>query len=110
MPPPQNEFDGAQRILKKYYRALVKRMADEIIEHKEDFESSGFGGQAEDILEKYGLQLHRLCIVFSNLHQFASEKPEGKEPLGKDDFRCFGCGGVIRRQDEACPLCGWTWK
>ena len=33
--------DGAQRILKKYYRELVKRMAEEIIEHKDDFESLG---------------------------------------------------------------------
>src|SRR5436190_12391036 len=28
MGTPENEFDGAQRILKKYYRALVKRMAE----------------------------------------------------------------------------------
>ena len=111
MGPPQNEFDGAQRVLKKYYRTLVKRLADEIIEHREDFESPGFGTEAENILEKYGLQLHRLHIVFSNLDQFAfREKPEGKEPLGKDEFRCFGCGAVIRREDESCQLCGWTWK
>ena len=42
MSTPQNEFDGAQRILKKYYRALVKRMAEEIIEHSEDFETPLF--------------------------------------------------------------------
>lgn len=108
---PQNEFDGAQRILKKYYSALVKQMAEEIIEHREDFESSGFGNQAEDIIEKYANQLNRLCPVFANLTQFAfREKPKGTEPLTKDEFRCFGCGGVIRREDERCGICGWSWK
>lgn len=108
---PQNEFDGAQRILKKFYRELAKRMADEIIEHKEDFESPSFGNQADDILERYSQQLCRLSTVFSNLNQFASrEKPRSTESLGKDDFRCFGCGSVIRREDEACRICGWSWK
>ena len=108
---PKNEFDGAQRILKKYYSELVKRMAEEIVEHREDFESPGFDSHADEIIEKYAVQLHRLCPVFSNLSQFAfREKPEGKEPLSKDEFRCFGCGSVIRRDDNQCRVCGWTWK
>jgi len=111
MPGPQNEFDAAQRILKKYYRELVTRMAEEIIEHKEDFESPGFGSHADEIIEKYAIQLNRLCPVFSNLGQFAfREKPKGSEPLGKEDFRCFGCGGVIAPEDQVCRACGWTWK
>jgi hypothetical protein len=111
MSVPQNEFDGAQCILKKYYRGLMKRMAEEIIEHGEDFESENFGSQADEIIERYASQLHRLCTVFTNIDQFAfREKPKGTEPLSKDEFRCFGCGGVIRREDQACKLCGWTWK
>ena len=111
MSTPQNEYDSAQRILKKYYRGLVKRMAEEIIEHHEDFESEGFGNQADDVIERYASQLHRLCIVFSNVNQFAFlDKPHGSEPLGKDDFRCFGCGNLIRREDQACKVCGWSWK
>jgi hypothetical protein len=109
--PPLNEFDGAQRILQKYYRALVRQMAEEIIEHKEDFESPGFGSQAESIIEKYANKLDRLCPVSSNLRQFAfREKPQGEEPLTKDDFRCFSCGGVIRRNENSCRICGWTWR
>jgi hypothetical protein len=108
---PKNEFDGAQRILKKYYGELVKQMAEEIIEHGEDFESPGFGSHGDEIIEKYAVQLHRLYSVFSNLSAFAfREKPEGKEALSKDEFRCFGCGGVIHREDDKCKLCGWTWK
>jgi hypothetical protein len=47
MSTPQNEFDRAQFILTKYYRELVKRMAEGIIEHREDF----FGSQAGEITE-----------------------------------------------------------
>jgi hypothetical protein len=38
------------------------------------------------------------------------EMPTGTEPFGKDEFRCLGCGGVIRREDKACRICGWSWK
>jgi hypothetical protein len=111
MAMPQNEFDEAQRVLKKYYGELVKQMAEEIVQHREDFESSGFGSKADDIVEKYAQQLHRVSTVFYNLRQFAfREKPQGKEPLTKDEFRCFSCGGVIRKMDEVCRICGWSWK
>jgi hypothetical protein len=111
MNAPQNEFDGAQRVLKIYYRELAKQMAEEIIERKEDFESPGFASQADEIVEKYALKLHQLCHVFSALGQFAfRDKPEAKEPLGKGEFRCFGCGGVTRQNDQSCRTCGWSWK
>jgi hypothetical protein len=111
MATPKSEFDEAQRVLKKYYNELVKQMAEEIIQHREDFESQGFGSQADDIVEKYAQQLHKLSTVFYNLSQFSfREKPNGKVPLSKDEFRCFSCGSVIRRIDEFCQVCRWTWK
>jgi rRNA maturation endonuclease Nob1 len=30
--------------------------------------------------------------------------------LAKEEFRCFGCGGVIKATDQFCPICGWSWK
>jgi rubrerythrin len=108
---PKNEFDGALAILKTYHRGLVRQLAEEIIERREDFESPGCLGPAENIIDKYAHQLHRLCEVYSNLNKFAfREKPQGAEALAKDEFRCFSCGGVIRQADQSCPLCGWTWK
>jgi rubrerythrin len=71
-----------------------------------------------DLLENALISL-RLAIedfsspdaVFSNLSQFEfREKPQGTQPLSKDEFRCFGCGGAIKYEDESCPLCGWSWK
>ena len=86
-------------------------MAEEIIEHCEDFASPGFGSQAEDIIEKHGRKLYSVGLTFCNLSQFVTrEKPQGKEPLTKDEFRCFGCGSVIRKEDQSCRVCGWSWK
>lgn len=51
MATPQNDFDGAQIILKKYYSALIQQMAEEIFEHREDFESPGINNQAGEIIE-----------------------------------------------------------
>ena len=111
MSAPQNEFDGAQRIVQKYYRELVKRIAEDIIQNQEDFESHGYASKADEIIDRHAMQLYRVCQVFSALNHFAfREKPQGKEPLAKDEFRCFGCGGVIRQLDQRCSLCGWTWK
>jgi len=48
---------------------------------------------------------------FSHLNRFApKEKPDGQRPSGKDDFRCFGCSEVIKKDDEVCSSCGWTWR
>lgn len=107
---PKNEFDGARLILSRYYRGLMRQLAGEIITRREDFESPGFCGQAENIIEKYARQLRQLGRVYSKLDEFARAKPEGTEVLAKDEFRCFNCGCVIRQADQSCPLCGWTWK
>jgi len=66
---------------------------------------------ADDLIERYSYRFSRLSTVYTNLARFvSSETPRGQQPLGKDEFRCFGCGGVIRREDADCGLCGWTWK
>ncbi len=107
---PKREFHEALRILNRYYDEVAKQMADEIIEHAEDFESPGVG-QAEAVVEKYALRLRELGCVYSILRWAAfRKKPEASEPIGKNEFRCFGCGAVIHSDDQACPVCGWTWK
>jgi ATP-dependent Clp protease ATP-binding subunit ClpA len=73
-------------------------------------------GVAPRVLKQLGVdadktRLEILKELEPNFNQFASqEKPQGTEPLGKDDFRCFGCGGVIHREDQTCPKCGWSWR
>ena len=107
---PQNEFEGACGILKEYHRTLVQQLADEIVQ-KGDYFTLLPLGDADDLIERYSWRFSRLSTVYTNLARFvSSEKPQGNEPLGRDDFRCFSCGGVIRRDDTDCNLCGWTWK
>jgi hypothetical protein len=46
-------------VLNEHYTVLADQMAQEILEHKEDFESGGFGGDAENIVEKYARRIQR---------------------------------------------------
>ena len=107
---PQRKLDEAHKVLKVYYRDLVHRMAEEILENKEAFESDEFSNKADDLLEKYSKRFYAVCMTYSNLSQFVNRiKPYGTEPISKNEFRCFACGSVIRREDESCRVCGWRW-
>ena len=111
MSTPETPLQKALVILNDYYKVLADKIAAEIVEHREDFESPGFGSQADDILEKHSRHIQQLASIYSVLRWKAYyKKPVGKTPLGKDDFRCFGCGGVIHANEEACSICGWTWR
>jgi hypothetical protein len=111
MSTPTSEHQEALVVLRKYYDTLAKKIANEIIEHREDFESPGFGSQAVEIIEKHACHLSQLGTVYSMLRWKAyQKKPEGKVPLGKNEFRCFGCGAVVLSNEEACSICGWTWR
>jgi len=106
-----NEFETALKILKNYYSKLVREISTEIIQNRDSFENDDMVfKQAESILERHSAKLYQLSTVFSNLRQFLrTELPKGEQPAGKDEFRCFGCGAVIRRNQKECAVCGWTW-
>jgi hypothetical protein len=107
---PRKEFRDAVGVLNRYYNDLAGQMAEEIIEHAEDFDLPGIG-QADSVIEKYARRLYELGAVYGFLRWAAfRQKPQGKEPLARDEFRCFGCGAVIRKDDQACQACGWTWR
>ena len=107
--PPKNLTD-AVKVLNDYFGVLSQRIAEEITQHKQDFTPTGTD-QAEVILDKYAKQVQRLNTVYGMLRGEAYPgRPEGLEPLAKDEFRCFGCGGVIKPTDQFCPVCGWSWK
>src|SRR5437879_3184869 len=103
-------MNRAMNVLRTYYRKLAEDIAQDVIDHEADFSSPGFG-EAENLMERQSRRLCDLSQVFHHLSRYApSKKPVGKEPLAKNEFRCFGCGGVVREKDEACTTCGWTWK
>jgi len=112
MSDPKPKLREALKVLNDYYAVLAKQIADEVVEHKEDFSEEAFG-QAENIIEKYARQVNELGVIYGVLRWEAwmdKDKPEGREPLARDEFRCFGCGEVIESKDSACKLCGWTWR
>jgi hypothetical protein len=67
-----NKFLQAANILGVYYRALVDRLADEIIENREDFEAS-YPGTAEEIVDRYGLRLFHLGQLQMHLMQHGGQ-------------------------------------
>ena len=106
----ESKREQARQILAKYHAALKERMFNDVIDHAAEFENP-FPTTAEDLILRYGAQYHYFCALYSACRPpLPDKKPAGKEPLGKEDFRCFSCGGVIRPKDEACQTCGWTWK
>ena len=107
------QLEEAFQILSRYERSLMQKMAAEIVESKEDFDSP-FVGSAEQLIDKYYHLLSCLCRIRSGLYAYLPKdqpRPAGKadKPLSKDEFRCFRCRSIISAQAEACPECGWTW-
>ena len=103
------KIQRAANILRNYYRKLAEEISQDVLDHADDFDTSAFG-ETDTLLERHSRRLCDLSQVFAHLQRFVpKKKPEGKEPLGKGEFRCFGCGGVIKEHDEACGSCGWSW-
>ena len=109
MPITHDEYEGALKVLTKYYRNLMGEIVTDVLLNKEEFEKGAFG-RAEEIVDNHYTRLAHLGCLHANIRQWCSQKPKGTQPLGKEEFRCFGCGGVIQKDDDACKLCGWTWR
>jgi hypothetical protein len=108
---PQPRLREAVRVLHQYHGVLARQIADEIADNTGSF-GTPFG-QAENMLTKYATQIHELAEVYRLLRFEAwmdADKPQGREPLAKEEFRCFGCGEVIDARESACKLCGWSWR
>jgi hypothetical protein len=105
--PSDKQIQEAFQILGRYERSLIEKMAAEIIEQREGFDSPFVGG-AETLIDKYYHLLACLCRVRSGLYAYLPAE-EKQRPLGKQEFRCFRCRSIIREDDDACAQCGWTW-
>ena len=75
----------------------MDEVVTDILRNQEEFEKGSYG-RAEDIIDRHYTRLAHLGCLHANLRQWRSQKTKGTEPLGKDEFRCFGCGGVIQRK------------
>ena len=108
--PSRNKFARSVEILRRYYRVIAEEAAQDIVEHEESFTGDTFG-DGDSLLARHSYKFDHLSRVFQHIRRFAPgrTKPDAKYPLQAGQFRCFGCGGLIRVQDDDCPRCGWTW-
>jgi rubrerythrin len=124
---PEKQIDEALQVLARYQRKLAQRMAEEIVDAKDDF-ATPFLGSAEMLIDKYYRQLGSMCTIISTLQEYspttlqeysprfqamkreAMDRTEGSLVLREDQFRCFACGQIISNNPGSCPYCGWTWK
>lgn len=106
---PKKEYQDALVVLNQYYARLVPALAEDILARKEEFDEFGV---AEQIVKKYAPKFRELNAVYTPLRWAAMRKakPYANERLREDQFRCFGCGGIINQDEQYCRVCGWTWK
>lgn len=81
MSTPETELQKALVVLNDYYKVLADKIAAEIVEHREEFESPGFGNQADDIIERHARHIQQVGAVYSVLRW----KAYRKKPAGTQD-------------------------
>ena len=61
-----NQFTDALQILRDYHLALMTRIAEEIVDNRDDF-GLPYAGRVEEIIARYGHHLQSLAIISGNL-------------------------------------------
>jgi hypothetical protein len=74
------QFAEAMAILNGYYQSLVHRIAHEVVENRDAFESS-YPGQAEEIIDRFGAHLHYVGLIHHTLGSFASMAASPQAPV-----------------------------
>lgn len=108
--PGGNQFSEALAILNRYYREMATRLAEEVVENEAEF-APPFLGEAESLVEKYVAPLHNLGAAHEILRVVGEAIfREKAAQLGPEDYLCFGCRTVMRKDQNECPKCGWSWR
>ena len=120
----------ARDILIRYYRALVGRFVDDVIEKEEVFDPQSRGRAADDLLEMHNMKLGHVTTAITHLENWlrAVPNPEKKTPSAPDKGAapskpvaaamplppspsqpfCPDCRGPLPTSEEKCLRCGWT--
>ena len=105
----------ALEIIEGFHRAQAEELAEDIIENEDNFYLGGFGA-GNDILDKYYARFHRIELAKCALRKASREfrrdiKMRNKDvKLKEDEFLCFACRNIVRRNDQECSECGFTWE
>jgi hypothetical protein len=74
--PSSNVFVEALKVLDEYYRSVVTKVAEEIVEGRDQFDLS-YTSRAEDIIDRYGPHLQSLARIYldvSTVHGILSQQ------------------------------------
>ena len=69
--PSSSLFPDALRVLDAYYRTLMVKIAEEIVENRDDLDEP-YAGRGEEIIDRYGHHLQCLSLIQSNLAMMAN--------------------------------------
>jgi hypothetical protein len=69
--PPSAMFTEALRLLNEYYRSIVTKVAEEIVENRDTFDLP-YTGRAEEIIDRYGLHLQSVARINCDLMTMAN--------------------------------------
>jgi len=61
-----NVLTDALQVLDGYYRAIVTKVAEDIVDHREQFEDA-YPGRAEEIVDRYGMHLQCLARIYADI-------------------------------------------
>ena len=112
MSEPENQHQEALQVLNNYYTSLATKMAAEIVERREDFESPGFGSQPDDLMEKYARHIQQLGSVYSILRWKAAHgrSRKGRNPWASTTSGVLVAVGSFIQRKTYAPVCGWSWR
>ena len=78
-PPEPNTYTAANEILTRYYRELVTKAAEQIVDKDEEF-TADYYTTAQEILDAYAQRIHNLVIVNQHILKFAPKSQESGQP------------------------------
>lgn len=76
--PTPNVLSEALQVLDGYYRTVVMKVAEEIVEHREQFEDT-YPGRAEELVDRYGMHLQCLARIYADITTIAESDREKAE-------------------------------
>src|SRR5262249_5604977 len=108
--PSGNEYAEVLAILNRYYHNLVAKLAEEVLEKRDDFDYPLLSN-AEGVIEKYAHLINHCNTIYRALKSQGQALFQGKLVwLKEDEYLCFSCRAVMQKNATSCLKCGWSWE
>ena len=99
-------FENALKVLVRYKLTVLSKLQEEELE----IDPGGpLHGVTPSVLRSYRDALWKIQVAESALRNGLEIIWKTREP-DTGSFRCFRCRIRIKQSEDACPICGWTWR